>query len=719
MRPALIRDIETRSTVDVGDVGAHIYARHPSTEVLCVGYCLDDEPVKIWHPGEPVPKEFKYALKHREYGFAAHGAAFELEIERNILVPRYGFPELPCERNICTMAISHALALPGGLEKIARVLNLDHMKDTIGHRVMLQMSKPRRARKSEDQKQIHWYDDSERMTRLEAYCMDDVEATREILDTLPELSEHEYQVWLLDQKINDRGIYLDEKLLLAGKKIVETALPSFDKELEELTGGEVTAITQRDKLVHWISQYYPIATIRKGDLDEMLLDAGMPPKVRRALELRQQGAHAAIKKIYSLLERRSTDGRVRGAFIYHAAGTGRFSSRGAQVHNLKRSLTEDTESAIKIVMTGDYAKMRKTYPNPLSVIGDLMRATIVAPPGSVLMGADFSGIEARVTAWIADEHKKLDAFRDYDAGKGPDPYIIAAGAVLNIDPLDLAVRYEAGDPIAREQRQIGKACELAFGYQGGVNAFKRFLPSGGGLAVTASQAQWEAGGRSGGGPRGPSGDTKQGRIESDDFTDEQIDAIKNKWRRAHPHIAQLWRNLNQAVWRVILNPGLTVTLLDRLEFEYDQEQQLMWIRLPSGRRLCYPHARKGNFYSPPGSGIVLEGKGRQNIWQDESKIAFKDASSGRWRDVIVYGGLLTENIVQAVARDLLTESMLRLDKAGFDIVAHVHDECIVEIHKRDVKHRLPEFKRLMNQVPAWAEGLPIVAKPWTAERYVK
>lgn len=714
MRPILVRDVETRSTIDVGDVGAHVYAAHPSTKVLCVGYCLDNQPVKIWRPGQPVPKEFSYALRHKEYGFGAHGAAFELEIERNILVPKYGFPTLPVERNICTMAISHALSLPGGLEKIAKVLNLDHMKDSVGHKVMLQMSKPRRARKAEDQEQVHWYTDDERMGKLEAYCMDDVAATREILDTLPELSEQEYQVWLLDQKINNHGIYLDRKLLLAAKQIIEVALPSFDQELTRLTNGQVTAITEVAKLKTWINQFHPIDTIRKGDLED-LLQGELPDNVRRALELRQQGAHAAIKKVYSLLDRRDADGRVRGAFIYHAAGTGRWSSRGAQIHNLKRPLTKDIEAAIKIVSTGDYIQVRKAYPNPLSVIGDLIRATIAAAPGNVLMGADFSGIEARVTAWCAGEESKLDAFRAYDTGKGPDPYIIAAGAVLHLDAFDIARRFKAGDPAAREQRQIGKCCELAFGYQGGVNAFRRFMPSGG-LALTSSQTQWEQGSRSGSGPRGLSGDQKQNQIETDDFTDEQIDRIKNAWRRAHPHIAQFWTALANAAWRVTHDHSKVVTVLDRLTFECD-DQPIMWITLPSGRKLAYPHARVGNFYKHPG-GVVTESL-KKNMWATSSAVGFKDASAGQWRDVLIYGGYCCENVVQAISRDLLSEAMLRVDKAGFAIVAHVHDECIIEVAKKDAARVLPEFKRLMNVVPDWAVGLPIVAKPWQAAKYVK
>lgn len=680
MRPALIRDIETRSTVDVGDVGIHVYARHPTTEVMCVGYALDYEPVKIWRPGQPIPKEITYAAKNSEYAFVAHGSMFETEIERNILGPKFGFPVMPAERNVCTMAMSHAVALPGALAKIARVLNLDHMKDEAGHRVMLQMSKPRKARKKEEKTQLYWFDDEERRAKLEAYCMDDVEATREILDTLPELSDDEYQVWLMDQRINDRGIFLDAQLMHASKKIINTALPSFDQEMVELTGGEVTAISQVAKLKNWIGQSYPLDTLRKGDLEELLKRTDLPPHVRRALELREQGAHAAIKKMTSLMQRQQLDGRIRGAFIYHAAGPGRWSSRGAQVHNLKRPLTKDLDAAIKVVMTGDYKYVRKVYPNPLSVIGDLVRATIKAAPGHMLIGGDFSGIEARVTAWVAGEESKLNAFRAYDRGEGPDPYIIAAAAVLHLDPMDIATRFAAGDPIAREQRQIGKACELAFGYQGGVNAFRRFS-------------------------------------SDDSFTDEMIDRIKNAWRRAHPNISNLWSALNRAAWRVASDHRKNIDIFNRLQFECD-DQPFMRIALPSGRKVSYPDTRIGNFFKIPDTGIVLQSH-KKNMWSNKSGVAFKDAAAGQWRDVIIYGGFLCENIVQAISRDLLAEAMLRVERAGFAIVAHVHDECIIEAPIKNIEKSKKTFAQLMNVVPSWAEGLPIVAKPWVAERYVK
>ena len=708
MRPALIRDIETRSTVDVGDVGAHIYAAHPSTEVLCVGYCLDAGPVRIWHPGDSVPKEFKLVAQNRQYAAVAHNAAFELQIERHILGPKYGFPVFPIERNICTMSLALALALPGSLDRLAKVLNLEHQKDALGNRLMLQLSKPRRARKSEDPDGIYFFDDADRLLRLDQYCIADVETAREILDTLPELSEQEQQVWILDQKINDHGIYLDKQLMLAAKKIITTALPSFDRELNRLTNGQVNAITQVEKLKAWINQFYPVDTLRKDDLEELLQRKDLPKQVRRALELRAQGAHAAIKKVDALLQRRGGNGRICGAFVYHAAGPGRWSSRGAQVHNMKRSMTEDMERAIQVISTGDFKTAQKEYANPLSVIGDLVRANIMAAPGNILIGADFSGIEARVTAWAANEHKKLDAFRAYDAGTGPDPYIIAAAAVLNIDADDLNKRYKAGDPNAREERQIGKACELAFGYQGGVNAFKRFMPSGG-VAIADADWDWEYGGVRGKGGR--PGDREREKL-NEDIEDAKIDRIKQRWRREHARIAQLWRLLNDAAWRAVRKPDLTFTVLDRFVFECD-EQPILWLTLPSGRKLAYPHARIIRAFTPHGTRLYIEAANGRPI------LVFKDASAGQWRDVKVWGGLLTENVVQAISRDLLAEAMLRIDQAGLDIVAHVHDECVIEVKEDVADLAMRKFSRLMNMVPDWAEGLPIKANAWTAKRYVK
>jgi DNA polymerase len=670
----LVRDIETRSTVDLGEVGLYNYATHPSTEVLCVGYCVDDGPTKLWWRGDPIPDVYREAARNPDWTAVAHNAPFEMAIERFILGPRHGFPIVPLERNLCTMAVAQSLALPASLGKLAKALDCAHQKDSVGSRLMLQMVKPRKPRKSESKNgAVYWFEDSIRMDRLGAYCIDDVETTREIALRLPWLTDDEYTVWLLDQKINACGIQIDRQLATAARRIAQAAAPHIDQEMTRITNGQVTSINQVAKLSQWLTQFCKVTSLDKTAIDE-LLALNLPAPAQRALELRYLGAQAAAKKVNTLLAHCDASGRVCGAFVYHAAGTGRWSSRGAQLHNMKRSSTEDIAQAVAVIGQGDFDAACKVYDNPLSVIGDLIRAMVCAAPGHVLIGADFSGIEARVTAWLAGEEPKLEVFRAFDNGNGPDPYIIAAARIFNINADQLAADYKAGKPIAREQRQCGKACELAFGFGGGLGAFKKFEPN-------------------------------------TSFSDKEIQRFKTAWRRLHPNIETMWQSLNNAAWKVVRKPGIRVCYKDKLVFEHDGST--LWITLPSGRRLSYPEARIARIFIPPDSGIVIE------TAKGIPALIFKDNSSGRWHDVKTWHGVWVENVVQAIARDLLAQAMLRLDESFFQIVAHVHDEAICEIKTYKAKQQLRRFHQLMIKSPHWADGLPIVAKAWSASRYVK
>ena len=673
----VVRDIETRSTVDLPDVGEDIYAKHPTTEVLSYGYCVDDGPLKMWHPDhEPVPKAFLNGAT-----WVAHNARFEIAIERNILVPRYGFPTIPMERQRCTMAMVHAVALQGGLDKVGKVLtNLKNKKDAAGTRLMMKLSKPRKPRKGEDPDGIYWWDDPEEYVRLDDYCMKDVAVTREIYEIVPDLSDDEQLVWLLDQRINDYGFYLDRKLALAARKIAAEANPLINEELAAITNGVITAFTQVPRITKWVGDQIGKTTLGKAVIEE-LLTRDLPSHVRRVLELRLLGAQAAVAKVDALLQRCGADGRVRGSFVYHAAGPGRWSSRGAQVHNLKRPMTKDLEKAIEIIGSGDFARARSMYKNPLSVIGDCIRGMIIAAPGHTLIGGDFSGIEARVTAWVAGEESKLEVFRKYDAGEGPDPYIIFAAVVFGLNrPDDLAEAYAAEDPKAREQRQVGKAGELAFGFQGGVKAFRRFLPAN----------------------------------LSTNFTDKEIEVIRDKWRETHPRVKSFWYASKNAIECAVQSENELKRIRKGCAIEiWCDEAPALHILLPSGRCLIYPKSRF-TYISPGNRSIVNQGEEG-----DPKGVVFMDNASGAWRPTRMYGGLATENIVQAIARDLLAEAMLRIDAAGYKIITHVHDECVIEVPIKDAERIKPIFTELMMQSPSWAEGLPIVVNSWVNRRYTK
>ena len=655
--PVLIRDIETRSTLALDDVGAHRYAAHPGTEVLCVAFCVDDGPVQLWLPGQPVPPEFAHAASDPAWTIAAHNDAFETAIERAILGPRFGWPQVPIDRHRCLMAMARAHALPGSLEDVASALKLPEQKDKAGHALMLKMSKPRKPRKGEDASALLWLDDPESLGRLYAYCKQDVATERELMRRLRPLCHREEIVWRIDAAINDRGIMVDRPLLKAADRIIETALEELDREIAELTGGAVTKLTQCARIQAWAAEQGCIIPSMVADKIDELLKGEPPAPVRRALELRRLAAQAAVKKVSAILNWAGPDDRIRGSFQFHKASTGRWSGAGPQLQNLKRSDTDDpllAAAAINVIASGDYSQAKDFHPNPLEMIGSNVRSMLIAAPGHRFIGGDFKSIEARVLAWLAGEQWKLDAFRAFDACEGPEPYVMTYSRAFN---------NVAPEAVTAEQRAVGKVMDLALGYAGGVGAFQSMALNYGVVV-----------------------------------TDRRADGLKNAWRALHPNIVGLWKRLNMAAIAATRAPG-SPAKVGPLTFRRDGD--FLFLRLPSSRELCFPYAH-----------LITDKHGNPAV-------SFKDASGGQWRDCRfgqgAYGGLFTENVVQAIARDLLAEALFRLERDGYPVVLHCHDEAVVEVPIGTGS--LAEFHDIMTKAPSWADGLPIAAECWEGGRY--
>src|SRR5262249_11236938 len=433
--PALVRDYETRGVLKLDDVGAWRYAADPRTEILCCAYCVDDEPVKLWTSTDPVPPEFIEAARNPDWIVCAHNAQFEIALEHFILTRRYGFPKFPLSRQRCTMAMALAHSLPPKLDLVAQALELLNEKDKAGHRLMQMMSKPRRPRKDEDPQALLWVEDEERQQRLDGYARRDTEVERELRGVLQPLSDEELRIWQFDLRVNARGFYFDRALAEAARAVAQAAGPELDAELAYITHGTVTGVNQIARLKAWLAeQNCLVDSLNKDAITELLLREDLPSPVRRVLELRQSGAQAAAKKITALLARCSDDGRIRGAFRYHGASTGRWSGNGVQPQNLKHPETKDIDAAIAAVLTGDYAHVRSLYPQPLKVVGDLGRSLICAAPRRRLIGADLSSIESRVLAWLANETWKLDCYRRFDATRDPrdEPYCITACKIFRV-----------------------------------------------------------------------------------------------------------------------------------------------------------------------------------------------------------------------------------------------------------------------------------------------
>jgi AAA domain/DNA polymerase family A/Toprim domain/CHC2 zinc finger len=530
----LYRDFETRSTLNLAKAGAWRYAADPTTEVLCVAFAIDDGPVQLWTPDMAVP------VFDPECLIVSHNDQFESAIEARLLAPRYGWPVIPIERHRCTMARALAAALPGRLDAAAAALGIEIRKDTAGHRLMMAMSKPRRARQGEDKSIVHWHDDPERRRRLADYCKRDVEVERELYRRLPPLSEQEQRLWELDAIINARGFAVDRELAEATRATVVAEQAAIDVEIADLTGGAVTSINQVAKLQAWLQEHgHDVASISKSSVAALLADQPAP-EIAHVLKLRREGGRAAARKLDALLSGTDADGRLRGCFRFHGAATGRWSGSRFQPQNLKKPEIKDLDAAVGAISAGDREQLRKIG-SPLAIAGDISRNMITAAPGHILIGADFAAIESRVLAWLSGETWKLDNYREFDRTNNPtlEPYCVTASRILG----------RTVTPDNAADRQIGKTADLALGYGGGVGAWRRFAPD----------------------------DSRQ---------DVVIKSTVESWRSSHSKIVDFWRALERAAHRCVYNK--TPQQCGAIAFSLRDKALLM--TLPSGRNLSYPAA---------------------------------------------------------------------------------------------------------------------------------
>jgi DNA polymerase len=571
--PHIFWDAETRSTAALDAVGAWRYAGDTATEILCIAYAVDDADPQIWTSGQPVPTPFLEAARDLNWIVVAHNDQFERAIETRVLHPRYGWPLIPLAQRRCSMTMALACALPGSLEGAVAALGLPVSKDKAGHKLMLEMSKPRRRKKSEPAG-IYWYDAAERREKLAMYCKRDVEVERALFRRLPLLSPAEQRLWELDAVINERGFHVDLELAKAARGIATKERIAINTEISALTDGEITTVDQVAKITTFVERNgHSLSGLTKRSVAAVLAHAP-GDVVRRVLELRREGARASTRKLDRLLASVDADSRLRGTLRFHAASTGRWSGRQFQPQNLKKPETKDLDGAIDAILAGDLERVR-VLGAPMTVTGDVSRAIICAAPGHVLIGADFSAIESRVLAWLAGETWKLETYRDYDATGRPElePYCATASKILKrtVTPED-----DAG-------RQLGKVADLAFGYGGGRGAWRKFDPS-------------------------------------DAYSDADVEHFKAEWRRQHAATVRLWHALERAAHRTI-HTGTSVKL-DRIAFAMDNKTLLMV--LPSGRQLAYPEA------------CLVEGKfeGTREIqFKDNAKGGWTDR--GAWYGTLV------------------------------------------------------------------------------------
>lgn len=639
-------DFETRSIVDLRSTGVYPYAEDPSTEILCMAYALGEDEPALWVPGDPVPSEVTYAIENG-YDFRAWNAQFERVIWRDT-GPRYGLPEVPFERWVCSAAEAAAMALPRHLAGCGRVLGTKHQKDDAGHRLMLQMCKPRRPRKGEDPDGLYWHEDADRLNRLYKYCLQDVETERDIAKRLRRLSDREREVYLLDQTINDRGVLIDYELVRALKRLAEEAIERANLRLFDLTNGTVEAVTNVQNIRKWLERVgVPLPDLTKQTVAEAL-QGELPSVAREVLLIRQDNGKTSAAKLDSMLSMLCADGRARGMLLYHGAGTGRWSGMGIQPQNFPRGNVKNPERLIPLVLAGNYDELEEEAPI-MEIVSSLLRACFVATPGSRFVGGDFSAIEGHVTAWLAEQ----DSMTSYEE---------MAGAIFDMDPGDV----EPGS----FERHVGKTAVLGCGFGMGWEKFKTTVKD------------WT------------------GFVIDDDTAVKAVDA----YRLTNYRIKRLWYALESAAMRAVQKPGIIQTAGRNECIRFKVKGDFLWCGLPSGRLLCYALPRIEDRLTP---------------WGDmKACVTFSGTNSmtKKWERRSLYGGLITENVVQATARDLMAESMLRLEQEGYPVVLTVHDEILAEMPDGIYA---TSFDIVMARTPEWGQQIPVKVEDWEGERFRK
>ena len=378
-------DVESKSVVDLGRTGAHVYFDDPTTDLWCAAYAFGDEEPVDWFPGKPCPPRISDHVVNGGLVFA-YNANFERLAWRQILGPKYGWPVPDLRQYRCVMAQAYAHALPGKLEHVAPALGLAEEKDAIGRRIMLKMMRPRSPRKDEDPSKIYWHDKPGDLEKLAVYCRQDVRTERAVHARLLPLSDIEQDVWFLDQEINDRGIYIDKDLCDAANKIVAETAHKLSLEMRQVTDGEVRGVSNVTELIAFARKRgVETESIAKDELINLLARDDLPDDLRRALEIRQEGSKTSTAKINAMLARRQADGRARGTLQYHAAGTGRWGGRGIQPQNLVRPSFKphELEQIIEDVLTGNADLIDLLHGPPMSVVADCVRSMIAAEPDRI------------------------------------------------------------------------------------------------------------------------------------------------------------------------------------------------------------------------------------------------------------------------------------------------------------------------------------------------
>lgn len=637
-------DIETYSSTNLNQTGVYRYADSNDFELLLFGYATDFGPVKVVDltQGEKIPPQIVEALDDPNIIKSAFNAQFE-----RVCLSRFVGHHLKPVGWHCSRVWSATLGLPLSLRDVGTVLGLPRQKITAGKELVHYFCTPCKPTKSNQKRTRNFpYHAPDKWQQFKQYNQRDVEVEMEITQKLERfpVPKNEWENYWMDQDINDRGIRIDQQLVSNAIKCQEEFHNQYLKMSQQLTGLDNP--NSPLQLKEWLNQRgVNTDSLSKASVAQLLQTT--TDKVHQVLSLRQLLSKSSVKKYQAMQKAMCQDGRVHGLLQFYGANrTGRWAGRLVQVQNLPRNSMPDLEEARELVKQGNTTVLSTLYDSVPDVLSQLIRTAFIPSQGHHFYVADFSAVEARVIAWLSDEQWRQEAF-----AHNKDIYCASASQMFGVPVIKHGINGNL--------RQKGKIAELALGYGGSIGALKAM------------------------------GATKLG------LTEDELPPLVEMWRQASPHIVHFWWDIDKAA-KVCIKTRLPQESHD-MKFTY--RSGCMFLKLRSGRSLCYPQ---------PKIGI--------NRFGSESITFMGINTIKKWSRIETYGAKLVENIVQATSRDLLAEAMHRLEAAGNPVVMHIHDEAVIEA---PTGRSLATMVKIMTEVPDWANGLILNAAGFVGDFYKK
>lgn len=653
-------DFETYCDLDIKKVGAYKYVNHPSFHPWCMAYAFDDKPIQLWTYPNPFPNKLIVCNKALIY---AHNAEFEWLVLNKIGCK----DDLNYKSFVDVMALAGTFGYPLSLDKFTKAVGLSHGKTAGSTRLLNKLCKPQK--KTAFNTTGKWTPQTapEDFDKLYKYCVNDVDIMRRAVKRLPQdrLSKFEQFVWGHTIKQNSKGVCIDIDTVKSILLVMSEFKRRSEHELQIATGGSVQTGKQVAKIKDFLwSIGVQIPDLTADTINNYLNhdDELLPKEVTQILKLRKQLAHSSTAKFDRMLDM-ELDSFIYGMLKYFGAHTGRYAGTGVQLHNLPRASLgseSEVELAIAAFNSCKYDMITLRYPDINATASKLIRSMIIAKPKHKLIVSDYTSIENVLLHWSADDKKTVQEFRDKK-----NQYKTFASTRFKIPY----------DDVTKEQYQYAKPCILGLGYGGSVNALLGIATQHG-VNMTYQQAESE---------------------------------VKFYRYKKYPKIPKLWYALYNKAIDAIATGDVQVFCNTNVKIEFRYENDYLKIKLPSGRTLWYPEAKLNHSWT-----IMVKGRPVQMT----GKISYMGVKNGQWMRVKTHPGGLTENIIQAMARDILVYGAMCAEQAGYPILFSVHDELISET-KDDMTHNINEFNKLICIRQQWAEDLPLNAAGYESQRYKK